>query len=366
MAIAQYQMSYSIQQLEEALSTVIDPDFDKDIVSLKMVEDMEIREGVFYFTFVLTTPACPLQDQFEKDVNNAVHRVYPELGVKINFTSRVTTPRDDNQEMLQGIRNIILVSSGKGGVGKSTVAVNLAVSLGQSGAKVGLLDADIHGPSVPTMLNIHTEKPGMVQDGAKYKMIPVERFGISVLSMGMLVDPNQPLIFRGPMQASALKQLMLDVEWGELDYLIIDLPPGTGDIHLSLAQQFPVTGAVVVTSPQQVSVADTRKSIEMFNGQQTKVPLVGIVENMSWFIPEEHPEEKYMLFGQGGGEQLAEEYNLPLLAQIPIVMGIDKRSDQGIPAVMNRNPVMSQPFIEMTQKVAQRIAVLNAEAAVPA
>lgn len=356
-------MSYSTEVLTKALSTVIDPDFQKDIVSLGMVEDMEIRGELFEFTMVLTTPACPLKDEFERDINQAVHAVYPDLDVKVNFTSRVTTPRDANQEMLNGIRNIILVSSGKGGVGKTTVAVNLAVALGQSGAKVGLLDADIHGPSIPTMLSIHSEKPGMVQDGTKYKMIPVERFGIQVLSMGMLVDPNQPLIFRGPMQASALKQLMLDVEWGELDYLIIDLPPGTGDIHLSLAQQFPVTGAVVVTTPQMVSVADTRKSIEMFKGKQTEVPIIGLVENMSWFTPEEHPNEKYLLFGNGGGELLAEEYALPLLCQIPLVMGVDKRSDQGLPAVLNRNPAMSKPFTEMAQKVAQRIAVLNAEAA---
>ncbi|MCB0736156.1 MAG: Mrp/NBP35 family ATP-binding protein [Bacteroidetes bacterium] len=354
-------MSYLITELEKALSQVIDPDFDKDIVSLRMVEDMNVTGQVFSFTLVLTTPACPLKDQFKADVERAVASVYPDLSVELNFTSRVTTPRQENQDMLKGIRNILLVSSGKGGVGKTTVAVNLAVALGQSGAKVGLLDADIHGPSIPTMLGATSEKPGMIQDGTKYKMIPVQKFGIQVLSMGMLVDPKQPLIFRGPMQSSALKQLMLDVEWGELDYLIIDLPPGTGDIHLSLAQQFPVTGALVVTSPQQVSVSDTRKSIEMFNGQQTKVPIVGIVENMSWFTPEDHPTEKYYIFGSGGGNELAEEYNLPLLAQIPIVLGLDQRSDQGIPAVLNRNPEMSQYFKQMAQSVAQHIAILNAK-----
>lgn len=355
-------MSYSIMELEKALSTVIDPDFNQDIVSLGMVENMQVKDQLFSFTLVLTTPACPLKGQFESDVKQAVKSVYPDLDVDIEFTSRVTTQRSSNQELMSGIRNIILVSSGKGGVGKSTIAVNLAVSLAQSGAKVGLLDADIHGPSIPTMLNIQSEKPGMVQEGNKYKMIPVERYGIKALSMGMLVDPNQPLIFRGPMQASALKQLMLDVEWGELDYLFIDLPPGTGDIHLSLAQQFPCTGAVVVTSPQQVSVNDTRKSIEMFLGKQTKVPVVGVVENMSWFTPEEHPNEKYYLFGQGGGAQLSEEYGIPLVAQIPIIMGVDQRSDQGLPAVLNRNPLMRDPFEKMAQRVAQRIAVVNAEA----
>lgn len=355
-------MSYSIQALEEALSTVIDPDFDNDIVSLKMVEDMEVKEGVFEFTLVLTTPACPLKDEFERDINNAVKAVYPDLEVKVNFTSRVTTQRDLNQATLSNIRNIVLVSSGKGGVGKSTMACNLAVGLAQKGAKVGILDADIHGPSIPTMFGAEDEKPGMVQDGAKYKMIPVERYGVSIISMGMLVDKNQPVVFRGPMQASALKQLLLDVEWGELDYLFIDLPPGTGDIHLSLAQQFPVTGALVITSPQKVSVADTRKSIEMFLNPQTAVPILGIVENMSWFTPEEHPDERYFLFGEGGGQELAGEYNLPLVAQVPIIAGTDKRSDNGVPAILNRLPQMSDPFKSMVEKVAQRIAVANAKA----
>lgn len=355
-------MSYDLKRLEEALSNVIDPDFGSDIVSLNMVEDMEVRDGVFYYTLVLTTPACPLKDGFRTDSENAVAAVYPELKVEVNFTSRVTTQRDTNQEMLSNIRNIIMVSSGKGGVGKSTVAVNLATGLAQKGAKVGILDADIHGPSVPTLFGVEDEKPGMIQDGGKYKMIPVEKYGVSIISMGMLVDKKQPVVFRGPMQASALKQLMLDVEWGELDYLFIDLPPGTGDIHLSLAQQFPVTGALVVTSPQQVSVADTRKSIEMYLNPQTAVQIIGIVENLSWFTPEEHPEEKYYLFGEGGGQELASEYGLPLLCQLPIIKGMDRRGDNGIPAVLNRLPMMSDPFKDMVEKVAQRIAIVNAEA----
>ena len=355
-------MSYDLKRLEEALSTVIDPDFDNDIVSLEMVEDMEVRDGVFYFTLVLTTPACPLKDEFRIDTENAVAKVYADLKVEINFTSRVTTQRDLNQATLSNIRNIVLVSSGKGGVGKSTVAVNLAVGLAQKGAKVGILDADIHGPSVPTLFGVEDDKPGMVQDGGKYKMIPVEKYGVHIISMGMLVDKKQPVVFRGPMQASALKQLLLDVEWGELDYLFIDLPPGTGDIHLSLAQQFPVTGALVVTSPQRVSVSDTRKSIEMFLNPQTAVEIIGVVENLSWFTPEEHPDEKYYLFGEGGGQELAEEYDLPLLCQIPIIKGVDRRSDNGIPAVLNRLPLMSDSFKDMVEKVAQRIAIVNARA----
>lgn len=354
-------MSYSIMELEKALSTVIDPDFNQDIVSLKMVEDMEVNGDVFTFTFVLTTPACPIKGQFESDVKDAVAKVYPDLQVEINFTSRVTTVRDTNSAELANIKNIVLVSSGKGGVGKSTVACNLAVGLAQKGAKVGILDADIHGPSIPTLFGVEDEKPGMVQEGQKYKMIPVEKYGVSIISMGMLVDKNQPLVFRGPMQASALRQLLMDVNWGDLDYLFIDLPPGTGDIHLSLAQQFPVTGAVVVTSPQQVSVSDTRKSIEMFINPQTAVKVIGIIENMSWFTPEEHPDEKYFLFGEGGGNILAGEYNLPLIAQIPLIVGVDRRSDNGIPAILNRLPMMSDPFKDMVEKVAQRIAIANAQ-----
>ncbi len=357
-------MSYNLAALEAALSNVIDPDFNQDIVSLKMVEDMEVKDGIFYFTLVLTTPACPLKDQFKADIEKEVKAVYPELEVEINFSSRVTTQRDTNSAELANIKNIVLISSGKGGVGKSTVACNLAVGLAQKGAKVGLLDADIHGPSIPTMFGIEDEKPGMVQEGLKYKMIPVEKYGVSIISMGMLVDKNQPLVFRGPMQASALRQLMMDVNWGDLDYLFIDLPPGTGDIHLSLAQQFPVTGAVIVTSPQQVSVSDTRKSIEMYLNPQTPINLLGIVENMSWFTPEEHPDEKYFLFGEGGGNILAGEYNLPLIAQIPLIVGVDRRSDNGTPAILNRLPLMSDPFKEMTEKIAQRIAIANAKALV--
>ena len=347
--------------LLNALRQVIDPDFAQDIVSLKMVEDLKLEGNLVTFTLVLTTPACPLKETFKSDSLKAVQSVNADYQLEINFTSRVTTPRDINQATLVNIKNIVLISSGKGGVGKSTMASNIAVGLAQKGAKVALLDADIHGPSIPTFLGVEDEKPGMVQKDGKYVMIPVEKYGIKILSMGMLVDKNQPLVFRGPMQASALKQLLLDVEWGELDYLFIDLPPGTGDIHLSLAQQFPITGAVIVTSPQKVSVADTRKSIEMFLTPQTEVPIIGIIENMSWFTPEEHPEERYFLFGQGGGEELASAYNIPLLGQIPLIAGLDNRSDQGIPAVLNRNPLMKDPLIGLVEKVAQGIAIKNAE-----
>lgn len=354
-------MTYDPHKLKECLSRVIDPDFQSDIVSLNMVENLRIDSGTCFLTLVLTTPACPLKERFKTDIAREVAMVYPELSVEIEFTSRVTTQRSLNQTSLGNIKNIVLVTSGKGGVGKSTVACNLAVGLAQKGATVGLLDADIHGPSIPSLMGLDNAKPAMIQDGSKYKMVPVERYGVHVLSMGMLVDPKQPVVFRGPMQASALKQLMLDVEWGDLDYLFIDLPPGTGDIHLSLAQQFPVTGAVVVTTPQKISVADTRKSIEMFLNPQTAIHLLGIIENMSWFTPEEHPEERYYLFGSGGGQELAGEYHLPLLAQVPLISGMHQRADAGIPAVLNRLPSMSGPFVDMVERVAQRIAIANAQ-----
>ncbi|MBI3143378.1 MAG: Mrp/NBP35 family ATP-binding protein [Bacteroidetes bacterium] len=354
-------MSYDIHKLKECLSRVIDPDFQNDIISLSMVENLRVAHSTCYLTLVLTTPACPLKEGFKTDIVREITNVYPELAVEIAFTSRVTTQRSLNQATLGNIKNIVLVSSGKGGVGKSTIACNLAVGLAQKGASVGLLDADIHGPSVPSLMGLEDAKPAMIQEGAKYKMVPVERFGVNVLSMGMLVDPKQPVVFRGPMQASALKQLLLDVEWGNLDYLFIDLPPGTGDIHLSLAQQFPVTGAVVVTTPQKISVADTRKSIEMFLNPQTAIHLLGIIENMSWFTPQEHPDERYYLFGSGGGEELAAEYHLPLLAQVPLIAGMPQRADTGTPAVLNRLPSMSGPFVEMVERVAQRIAIANAQ-----
>ncbi len=345
-----------------ALSHVEDPDLKKDLVTLRMIRDVEIAGATVTFTLVLTTPACPLKELLKDRCTRALHEhVSPSLSVTINLDARVTTSRSGNEKVLSGIKNIIGVASGKGGVGKSTVAVNLAIGLAKTGARAGLIDADIHGPSVPAMLGL-TDLPDSREENGKTILLPGEKFGIKALSMGMLVGANQPLVWRGPMLSSALKQMMLDVDWGELDYLVLDLPPGTGDVHLTLSQQFPLNGVVMVTTPQDVSLNDTRKSIEMFRSPQINIPILGIVENMSWFTPEELPEHRYYIFGKGGGKKLADAYEVPLIQQIPLIMGVSEDSDAGKPAVLHNEKAIRRPFMDMAGKTAQEIARLNARA----
>ncbi|MEX0967765.1 MAG: Mrp/NBP35 family ATP-binding protein [Bacteroidia bacterium] len=351
------------EKILAALGEVEDPDLKKDLVTLGMIKHLEINGQKISFTLELTTPACPMKEMLEAACRTAISQfVDPSLKVEIDITSRVTTQRNNNEQVLKGIKNIIAVASGKGGVGKSTIALNLALGLAQSGASVGLLDADIHGPSLPVMLGRRTIKPEtrQVEGSDKFTIIPIEQFGLKAMSMGMLVPENQPMIWRGPMVSSALRQMFLDVEWGEIDYMIVDLPPGTGDIHLTLMQHFPVTGVVIVTTPQQVSLADTRRTIEMFRNQQVQAPVLGIVENMSWFSPLDAPEKQYYLFGKGGGEQLSKEYNLPLLAQVPLFQGMAGDADEGQPALLSKVATVQRPFLEMTARVAQQVSTVNA------
>jgi ATP-binding protein involved in chromosome partitioning len=345
----------------QALSNVQEPDLGKDLVTLNMVRDIEVNGKEVSFTVELTTPACPLKDMIEKACVNAVRLlVDKEAVVTVNMTARVNSNRRDNKAVLPGVKNIIAVASGKGGVGKSTVAVNLALGLAAEGASVGLMDADIYGPSVPIMLGIRDERPKMMDDGGKGKIVPIERFGIKAMSIGLLIDEKQAVIWRGPMASSAIRQFVTDVHWGELDYLVLDLPPGTGDIHLTLVQTIPVTGAVIVTTPQAVAAADARKAIMMLKQQQINVPILGIVENMAYFTPAELPENKYYIFGKGGGRQMAEQFELPFLGEIPIVQSIREGGDRGIPAVLNDEPVSKAAFINLAQTVARTVAIRNA------
>ncbi|MEZ5172970.1 MAG: Mrp/NBP35 family ATP-binding protein [Bacteroidia bacterium] len=350
------------EQVLEALSHVIEPDLKKDLVTLNMIEDVQIEGKKVSFTVVLTTPACPLKDLIHNAcVNAIVHFVDKEAEININMTARVTSKRQENQSLLPQVKNIIAVASGKGGVGKSTIAANLAVSLADLGAKVGLIDADIYGPSVPIMFDVVGEKPriGMV-DGTQ-KMIPVESYGIKLMSIGFFADTSQAIVWRGPMASKALTQLFTDAAWGELDYLIIDLPPGTGDIHLTLVGSIPLTGAIVVTTPQNVALADAEKGVSMFRMPNINVPVLGIVENMSWFTPEELPDNKYYLFGMDGGKKLAEKQGVPLLGQIPLVQGIREAGDSGRPAGLQENTMLSKTFLELAKNVAQQVAIRNAE-----
>src|SRR5678810_916493 len=311
------------EKVLQALSNVQEPDLGKDLVTLNMVKDIEINGNDVSFTVVLTTPACPLKDMIGNACVNAIKiLVNKEANVKVNFTSNTTTKRTDPGTVLPNVKNIIAVVSGKGGVGKSTVAANLALAIAQSGAKVGLIDADIYGPSVPIMFGVRGERPMMIEIGEKGMIAPLERYGIKLISIGLLVDEKNAVVWRGPMASSAIRQFVTDVYWDELDYLVIDMPPGTGDIHLTLVQTVPVTGAIIVTTPQDVALADAKKALGMFNIHPINVPIIGVVENMAYFTPAELPNNKYYIFGKGGGRKLADEFSVPFLGEIPIVQSI--------------------------------------------
>ena len=295
------------EQILSALSNVEEPDLKKDLVTLNMIEDIVINDKKVSFSVILTTPACPLKALIENACRNAIgHFVSKELHVTINMTSRVTKQRN---QPLANIKNIIVVASGKGGVGKSTVAVNLALALAKTGAQVGLIDADIYGPSIPIMFGLEGSRPQAVQlpDG-RTRIYPIEKYGIKLLSIGFFTDPNQPVPWRGPMVSTAVKQLFNDADWGELDYMIVDLPPGTGDIHITLTQAYPLAGAVIVTTPQNVALSDAKKGIGMFMMNAINVPLLGVIENMAYFTPAELPENKYYIFGKDGGKRLADQF----------------------------------------------------------
>lgn len=346
-----------------ALSTVEEPDLRKDLVSLNMIKDIEIEGNEVKFKVVLTTPACPLKEKIEKDCINAIHKLVNEQAVvKVEMTANVTSNRPDKLT-LPGVRNIIAVASGKGGVGKSTVSANLAIALAQSGARVGLLDADIHGPSVPMMFGELNSQPMMRDVDGKSLMVPIEKFGIKLLSIGFLIKPEQAVVWRGPMVSSALRQFVNDTDWGELDYLILDLPPGTGDIHLTMLQVVPLTGVVMVTTPQAVALADAYKAATMFGMTPVKVPILGIVENMAYFTPAELPGNKYHIFGYGGGKTMSNELNVPFLGEVPIFMSLREGGDKGSPATLEQGTPVQAAFKQIAEKVARQIAVLNAQIA---
>ena len=345
-----------------ALANVQEPDLGKDIVTLNMVQDIEIKGNQISFTVVLTTPACPLKELIKNNCIKAIHsNIDKDAIVLVNFTATTTSLRSDSGAMLPQVKNIIAVVSGKGGVGKSTVAANLALAIAQGGAKVGLMDADIYGPSVPIMLGVRGERPLMKDvDGEKAKIVPLEKYGIKLMSIGLLVDEKSAVVWRGPMASSAIRQFVTDVHWGDLDYLIVDMPPGTGDIHLTLMQTVPVTGVIVVTTPQDVALADAKKGIAMFGQAQMNVPVIGLVENMSYFIPAELPDNKYYIFGKDGGKRLAEEYDIPFLGQIPLVQSIREGGDVGVPVMVGDDDITKKSFREFADYVVRSVAMRNA------
>ncbi|WP_293957128.1 MULTISPECIES: Mrp/NBP35 family ATP-binding protein [unclassified Sphingobacterium] len=348
------------EQILNALSYVEEPDLKKDLVTLNMIQNIGIEGEKISFDVILTTPACPLKDHIEHACRNAIaHFIDKNLEVQINMTSNVIGKQG---AQVSGIKNIILVSSGKGGVGKSTVAANLALALQAKGAKTGLLDADIYGPSLPIMFGLEGAKPGSVEmpDG-QVKIEPLEKFGLKLLSIGFFTDPNQPIPWRGPMTTSAIKQLFNDAHWGELDYLVVDMPPGTGDIHITVSQTFPIAGAVIVTTPQQVALADAVKGIGMFLMDSINIPLLGVVENMAYFTPAELPDNKYYIFGKDGGKRLAEEYKVPFLGEIPLLKGISDAGDNGFPIAIDNEDPVTKSFLTIAEKVAQQLSIIHSQ-----
>lgn len=346
-----------MSQLSEAiilksLEQIIDPDLRKDIVTLGFIKDLKIDAGDVAFRIVLTTPACPVKEQMEAQANEIVGGLEGVKTVKITMDAEVPQGRGiANNIAIPGVKNIVAVSSGKGGVGKSTVAVNLAVALAADGAKVGIMDADVYGPNVPMMLGTGYDQPEV----ANGQLIPIEAHGIKMISMAVLVPPDKPMILRGPMLHGVVCQFLSDVNWGELDYLIVDMPPGTGDVQLSLAQLVPVQGAVLVTTPQEVSLSDVRRAVKMF--ETVNIPVLGVIENMSYFIAPD-TGNKYEIFGRGGGQKLCDEYGLNFLGQVPLGMEVREGGDTGVPVVVSApDSPQSAAFRKVAEEVARQISI---------
>ncbi|WP_201279053.1 Mrp/NBP35 family ATP-binding protein [Leptolyngbya iicbica] len=350
-------MTLDVPSILQVLRPVQDPELQKSLVELNMIRNVAVNDGDVSFTLVLTTPACPLREFIVEDCEKAV-RTLP--GVKsVNVEVTAETPQQKSlpdRQGIEGVKNIIAVSSGKGGVGKSTVAVNLAVALAQVGAKVGLIDADIYGPNAPTMLGLESANV-VVQQGAQGEVLePAFNHGVKMVSMGFLIDRDQPVIWRGPMLNGVIRQFLYQVTWGELDYLVVDLPPGTGDAQLTLAQAVPMAGAVIVTTPQNVALSDARRGLKMF--QQLKVPVIGIVENMSYFIPPDMPDKQYDIFGSGGGEKAAQELGVPLIGCVPLEMDVREGGDRGIPIVVQSpESASAKALVEIAKSVAGKVSV---------
>lgn len=346
----------SKEKVLEALGKVTEPDLKKDIVSLGLVSDIDIQENEISFKVQVHNPAMHSRKRMEEACAFAIERAFGKEVVAKPLVEGLPKQREPEQRAtLPGVKNIIAVASGKGGVGKSTIAVNLAAGLAKQGFKVGFIDADIYGPSAPLMFDMVNDKPTSIDiDGRNY-IKPIENYGVKVLSIGFFADANQAVVWRGPMASKALNQMLNDVYWGELDYMIIDLPPGTGDIHLSLVQFAPLTGAIIVSTPQEIALADARKGVGMFKIESINVPVLGMVENMAYFTPDELPDKKYYLFGKEGTKRLAEEMNVPLLGEIPIVESIRESGDVGRPAVLQEDTVSSRAMEEMVKHVVARI-----------
>ena len=363
-------MSYTKEQVLNALEKIKYPGTEKDIVSENMIEDLVIEGKKISFSLVFKKAKDPFESSIRKACVSAILTYLGEdADIKGNISIKSPEPKQiktqpltlNQTRVLPDVKNIIAVASGKGGVGKSTVATNLAVSLAKQGYAVGLIDADIFGPSLPKMFNVESIHPHIFKANGIDMIEPVENYGVKMLSIGFFVNPDDALVWRGPMATSALKQLINQGDWGALDFLLIDLPPGTSDIHLTLVQEVPVTGAIIVSTPQDVALADAIKGINMFKGDKINVPIIGLVENMAWFTPEELPDNRYYIFGKDGAKNLSERLNIPLLSQIPIVQSIREGGDNGNPSAIDENSITGKAFAELGRRVAEEVDKRNAE-----
>lgn len=350
-------MELNRENVLEALKGVVEPDLAKDIVTLNFVSDLSLSDSGISLTVKSSNPAMHARARMQEAVEFALERAF---GKEVQLDVRIDVLKADERtpetrKVLPGVKHIIAVASGKGGVGKSTVASNLAVALAQAGHSVGLCDADIHGPSVPTMFDVADQKPEPVEVGERTLIQPIEQYGVKVLSIGFFADPDQAIVWRGPMASRALTQLFTDANWGALDYMIIDLPPGTGDIHLSLVQQVPLTGAVVVSTPQEVALADARKGVGMFRLDTVNVPVLGLIENMAYFVPPDMPEKRYHIFGQDGAKRLASSLGVPFLGELPLIQSIREAGDVGRPAVLQGDSAAAMAVRSVMSKLVEAI-----------
>jgi ATP-binding protein involved in chromosome partitioning len=352
------------EKILEALSFVPEPDLKKDIVELGLVAKVKSEENKISFTVYIHNPAMHSRKRMEEACANAIERFFGK-DVKVDVNTEALPPentrRPEHRTVLKGVKNIIAIASGKGGVGKSTVSSNLATALAMQGYKVGLVDADIYGPSVPLMFDVVNARPKVENINGESKILPVESYGVKLLSIGFFADVNQAVVWRGPMAVKALNQMFIDAEWGELDYMLIDLPPGTGDIHLSIVQLLPLAGVVIVTTPQAVALADAKKGAAMFQLPQINVPVIGVIENMAYFTPAELPQNKYYIFGKEGGKMMAETFGVPFLGEVPLVQSICEAGDAGRPAVLQETTPQALAFKEITRTFTEELSKLNAK-----
>ncbi len=355
-------MKFNKQDIEQALKTITVPGEGQNMIESQAVKNIMVFADEVIIDITISNPTLQAKKRTEVDILKTIHElVYAKAKVQVNV--KVEAPAQPKNEIkgksIPGIQNIIAVASGKGGVGKSTVTSNLAVTLSKMGFKVGILDADIYGPSIPIMFDVQNEKPLAVNVDGKSKMKPVENYGVKILSIGFFTKPDQAVVWRGPMASKALNQMIFDAAWGDLDFLLIDLPPGTGDIHLSIMQSLPITGAVVVSTPQTVALADARKGVAMFQQESINVPVLGIIENMAYFTPEELPDNKYFIFGKEGAKHLADDLNIPFLGEIPLVQSVREAGDLGRPAAMQTSTPIEEAFNKITQNVVQEVVRRN-------